>query len=424
MGFLLYQVLLAAGLLAAAPFLLMTRGTHYLPTLRSRLGLSRGDGAAPGALWIHAVSVGEVGVAATLVRSWPEEIPLLVTTVTPTGQARARELLAPRGATVTYLPFDLGFAVRAFFRRHRPSALVLVEGDYWPLVLREAKRWGLPVAVVNGRVGRTSHRRLRRLAPLARRLFWRRVDRFGVQTPEDRQRLVDGGADPEAIVVTGNLKFDTPEPRRSPEAERLLAACAAGRPIVLAGSTAAGEEGAVLDALERLGVREGGRPLLALAPRHPERFDGVAREVRRRGLELIRRSAGTPSPTADVVLLDTIGELAGLYREATIAFVGGTLVATGGQNPLEPARFGIPVVVGPSMENFAGIAARFDAESAWARVDDAASLAERIDRWLDRPALAAEVGARGRSLVEANRGATERTLEMLRDVLPAEVRPS
>lgn len=415
MAWLLYQVAIAAGLLLAAPFLLLVRGAHYLPTLRSRLGLGRQSAASPGAVWIHAVSVGEVGVAATLADGWTR--PLVVTTVTPTGQERAREAFARHDAVVAYLPFDLGFAVERFYRRHRPTALVLVEGDYWPRVLEGARRRGIPVAVVNGRVGDTSHRRLRRLASLARRLFWEPVERFGVQTERDRERLLDAGAPGERIEVTGNLKFETKEPPDRPEAEAFLAAAAVGRPVLLAGSTMAGEETALLDALERLGGSD--RVLLALAPRHPERFDGVAREVVARGLALGRRSSGsTGGARCDVVLLDTLGELAALYRRAAVAFVGGTLVPTGGHNPLEPARFGVPVVVGPSMENFAEIAAGFEAVGAWARVRDVDGLVGVLDRWLRDPEAAADVGRRGAEVVERNRGALDRTRRLLQGVLP------
>src|SRR5436305_14732340 len=179
-----YQLAAGIVLLAAGPFLLARRGGHYLPTLSGRLGRAPAPAPAPGALWIHAVSVGEVGVAAALARALPPEIPLLVPTVPPTGQEQARQAFAGR-AGVAYLPFDLGFAVRRFFRRHEPRALILVEGDYWPLVLRDARRRGLPIAVVNGRVGDRSFRRMRRLRPLLGPLF-AGVGRFGAQRAEDR----------------------------------------------------------------------------------------------------------------------------------------------------------------------------------------------------------------------------------------------
>jgi 3-deoxy-D-manno-octulosonic-acid transferase len=370
------------------------------------------------ALWLHAVSVGEAGVAATLARALPPEVPLLVTTVTPTGQERARAAFAGR-AGVDYLPFDLGFAVRRFFRRHEPRALVLVEGDYWPLLLREARRRGLPVAVVNGRVGDRSFRRMRRLRRLLGPLF-SAVGRFGVQSARDRDRLIELGIEPERIAVTGNLKYESPEPPRKPELEEALRGLAAGRPILLAGSTMAGEEAAVLDACREIGGGE--RALLVLAPRHPERWNEVDALLRARETDFVRRTA-LPSPVGPrrpaVVLLDSLGELAGLYRLAAAAFIGGTLVPTGGHNPLEAARFGVPVAVGSSMYNFRDMAEAFDRAGAWRRVADARELAAVWREWLDDPETARAVSGHALQLVEENRGALARTLEMLAPVLVA-----
>ncbi len=436
-GWVLYQLAVAAGLLLASPFLLARRGRHYLATLAGRLGFYRGPQVAPEGrqrsvapegrqrtVWIHAVSVGEVAVAGILARELPPDLPLVVTTVTPTGQERARALFASSGSRrlVAYLPFDLGFAVSIFFRRFSPGLLILVEGDYWPLVLEAARRRGIPVAVVNGRVGERSARRLRRFPRLARKLFFDAVACFAVQTAEDRQRLIEAGALAERIRVTGNLKFEAPEPKPAPELEAEIRRLAAGRPILLAGSTMAGEEEAVLDAFADVGA--GGRALLVLAPRHPERFDPVARLVADRDLASTRRSrldagtAGTGTRAGDVLLLDTLGELAALYRIADVAFIGGTLVATGGHNPLEPACFAVPIVVGPSMENFRQMAETFDRVEAWARVADAAALAELWRAWLDDPAAAREVGRRGAELLAANRGALRRTLDLVEPLLP------
>jgi len=437
-----YEAGLGLALLVAGPFLLARRGWHYLPTLAGRLGgASAGDGrrggrgggdegvrAAAGGLWLHAVSVGEVGVAATLARALPPEVPLLVTTVTPTGQDLARKAFAGR-AEVAYLPFDLRPVMARFWRRFQPAALVLVEGDYWPLLLREARRRGLPVAVVNGRVGDRSFRRLRRLRPLAGLLF-SGIERFGVQSAEDRGRLLALGVGAERLTITGNLKFETPEPRANRELGAALERFAAGRPVLVAGSTMLGEEEQVLAAFTALGG--GRRALLVLAPRHPERWDEVAALLAGRGLRAVRRSrmaapeAGGGAPEAggepaggapDVVLLDSIGELAALYRQAAAAFIGGTLVATGGHNALEAARFGTPIAVGPSMHNFREVAERFDAAGAWRRVADAAELGRVWGEWLSDPAAARRQGERAAALLHANRGALDRTLEMLAPLL-------
>lgn len=413
---LLYQLLYALLLVLAAPVLLVRRGGHYLTTLPGRLAFRLPEGVPRPPLWIHAVSVGEVGVAEALVKGLPEGEPLLVTTITPTGQERARERLSGQAA-VAYHPFDLGFAVRRFLRRTRPRATVLVEGDHWPLALERLRRRGTPVAVVNGRVGDASFRRLRRVRFLAPLLF-RAVERFGVQSEEDRRRLVELGVQRERVVVTGNLKFEAPEPPRLPELEGDLARLAGGRPLLVAGSTMEGEEERVTRAFRAAGG--GGAALLVLAPRHPERWDEVAERLGEEGWRVVRRSrmgaVGAPAGDGgapEVVLLDSLGELAAVYRWAAAAFIGGTLVPTGGHNPLEPARFGVPTVVGPSMHNFRDMAARFDAAGAWARVADADELGATWRRWLEAPGEARPVGERARALVEANRGALERTLEML-----------
>jgi 3-deoxy-D-manno-octulosonic-acid transferase len=409
----LYQLATAATLAVAGPFLLLRRGKHYLPTLPGRLGRGTADADAlgRGGLWIHAVSVGEAGVAATLARALPPEVPLVVTTVTPTGQARAKALFKSRAA-VAYLPFDLGFAIARFFDRFAPRALILVEGDYWPLILREARRRGLPVAVVNGRVGDRSFERMRRLRPLLGPLF-SAVGRFGVQSAADRDRLVALGLPPERITVTGNLKYETPEPPPKPELEAALRHLAAGRPILLAGSTMPGEEEQVIAAWEQAGGA--GRALLVLAPRHPERWNEVDALLRARGVDFVRRSALPSLPVArpGLVLLDSLGELASLYRLAAGAFIGGTLVPKGGHNPLEAARFGVPVAVGPSMENFRDMAEQLDRAGAWRRAADADALGAIWKSWLEDPAAARELGERAARLVEENRGALERTLAML-----------
>ncbi len=410
----LYQTALALALVVAGPLLLLRRGGHYLQTLSGRLGGHDGP-AEKGALWIHAVSVGEARVGVTLARGLPDGWPLLFTTVTPTGQEQARALCGERAA-VAYLPFDLGFAIRRFLDRFEPRALVLVEGDYWPLLLRHVHRRGLAVAVVNGRVGEASFRRLRRFPRFARALI-SGIDQFAVQTKEDRERLVLLGADPARVSVTGNLKFDAPDPEPIPAAESLIAAAAGGRPIFIAGSTMAGEEGQVLSAFAAAG---GGREaLLVLAPRHPERWPEAGELARDRGFRLARRSeldlASAPAP--DVVLLDSLGELAALYRLAAAAFVGGTLVATGGHNPLEPAMFGVAVAVGPSMHNFRQMAQAFDAAAAWQRVAGDAELADFFRRAGKGDEELAALGRRGRDLVRAHRGAAQRTRELLHPLL-------
>lgn len=393
-----------------------------MTTIPGRLGRyapeRAGDPASRGGLWLHAVSVGEVGVAATLARALPPSLPLVVTTVTPTGQERARSQLGHRAA-VEYLPFEFGFAVRRFFDRFEPRTLVLVEGDYWPLVLREARRRGVPVAVVNGRVSDRSFPRLSRWIrrfPGLRRLFFAGVERFGVQTAADRDRLLALGIDAARVVVTGNLKYETPEPAEKPDLAATVARLAQGRPVLVAGSIMAGEEDEVITAFRPLAP--GRRALLLLAPRHPQAFGAVYRRLVAEGWSVARRSeTSAAEESADVLLLDTLGELAFAYSLAAGAFIGGTLLPTGGHNPLEAARYGVPVVVGPSMENFREMADHFDAAQAWRRVSTAEELGATWNNWLDHPEAAQELGQRGRALLEANRGAMANTLAMLAPLL-------
>jgi 3-deoxy-D-manno-octulosonic-acid transferase len=416
---LLYQGVMGAALALAGPFLWWSRRHHYARSLTGRLG-----GGPPGAgrpsLWIHAVSVGEVGVATTLVQALPKDLPVLLTTITPTGQERAQAALAGR-ADVAYLPFDLGIPLRRFFSRHRPAALILVEGDYWPLALRFARRRGLPIQVVNGRVSDRAFPRLRRLRRFLRPMFGP-IGRFGVQTAADGDRLERLGVPAERLNVTGNLKFEITPPAPRPEVTRWLDQARRvrpGDPVLVAGSTMRGEESLVLDAWEASGRRH----LVVLAPRHPDRWDEVAQELGRRGLAVDRRSRATHSPqppvAADVWLLDSLGELAGLYALADAAFIGGTLVATGGHNPLEPAAHGVPVAAGPHMHNFREIAERFDEESAWVRAATPAALGDLLRNWADDPVAARALGERGRSLIERHRGALDRTLRQIAPLLDA-----
>ena len=416
----LYQLLYAATLVVAGPILLLRRGGHYLATLTGRLGGHDGPPAPAGrdGVWLHAVSVGEAQVAATLARALPAELPLVVTTITPTGQERARAALAGRAA-VAYHPFELGFAIERFLRRFAPRALVLVEGDLWPLALRAVRRRGLPTVVVNARVSDRTFPRLLRWRSLVRPLLLDRVERFGVQSGLDGERLRRLGVPAERIEVTGNVKFEAGEPPARPELAALVTELAAGRPVLVAGSTMRGEEDGVLDAFAVAGGGE--RALLVLAPRHPERFGEVFERVRVRCPDALRRSSAAAAPPAGarpaVLLLDTLGELASVYSLARGAFVGGTLVPTGGHNPIEAARCGVPVAAGPSMENFREISEAFDAAEAWLRVADAAALGAAFAAWTADAAAAEKLGRRGAELVAAHGGALGRTLALLAPIV-------
>lgn len=405
----LYRLLSGTALGVWGPLYGLRRRADLAAIARGRLarGLPHVDGAP---LWIHAVSVGEVAVAATFAAALPASCPLVVTTVTPTGQARAQAILGSR-AVVTYLPFDLAGPVGRFLAATAPRALLLVEGDYWPYLLAVCKRREIPVGVVNARVGDRSFARLRRLGPLLDTLH-RRAGRIAAQSTLDADRLLALGVPSRAIAVTGNLKFDAPIVTIGPELEQSLRGLAAGRPIVVAGSTMAGEESDVLAAYQAVGG--GQRAFLVLAPRHPERFGEVAGAVAALpAVRSLRRSQLGSTPAADVVVLDSLGELAGVYACADIAFIGGTLVAKGGHNPIEPAAHGVAVTAGTSFENFRDVAAQFDRAGAWRLASDRAALVGIWQGLLGDAPARRQLGVAARELVMSQRGATARSLAHL-----------
>ena len=442
-----YQAAYALLSVVAAPFLWMKKGgpkrdglRHYLSTIPGRStvdlpAVPEASGTNSRTIWVHCVSVGEAMVGATLVKSMlerlPEDVGVVVTTITPTGQRQARNGLKrwidDGRVAVAYLPFDLRPLLARFHRRFRPAALILVEGDFWPLALSDASRRGLPIAVINGRSSDRAFGRQQKLGRIID-LIYRHVDVFGVQTADDARRFASLGVDPGKVHVTGNLKFDAPPPEAKPDLEYVIRRLAGDRPILVAGSTMAASDGPseeelVLDAFAT--VRAAHDAVLVLAARHPERFGRVAELVAQRGLTSVRRSeadqaeslVSSSESAPAVVVLDTLGELSRVYCLARAAFIGGTLVPTGGHNPLEPAQFAVPTVVGPSMHNFREMAEIFDREEAWARVDDSVGLALQWSAWLSDESSARAVGARAKKLLEDGAGATDRSLEMLEPLL-------
>jgi 3-deoxy-D-manno-octulosonic-acid transferase len=446
----LYSVLLMAVLVLGAPYWL----ARMLGSGRYRAGLGQRLGRVPRALraavagrqvvWVHAVSVGEVLAATRLVAELEEVLGegwvIVVSTTTATGQALARERFGAgnkdgaAAGRVFYYPLDFAWAVRAYLRALRPRLLVLMESELWPRMLVECGRAGISVAVVNARVSDRSYARGVRVQAV---WCWvlRRVDLFLAQSEEDGQRLVGMGARPEAVRVVGNLKYDARTPKESRVAQRIKEA-AAGRPIVVAGSTVErsnlrglSEEETAIQAWEGA-VRRGLGALLVLAPRHPERFglvESVAMEfcyvkasdwgIEREGNPLFAGAEAGPAGSAparmDIVLLDTIGDLAAVYGVADVAFIGGSLVPKGGHNPLEPAQFGVPVVMGPSFENFRDVVGKMQAADAIRIVQDKGELeAALVELLTDREAARA-MGERGRRVFEEQQGATARTVEAL-----------
>ena len=382
---LLYTLLLTVGFVLAIPwFLWKGRGSgKYLRTFRERMGrlpvYLNVDGDR--SIWIHAVSVGEVLAARPLVPALRARHPLhriFVSTTTMTGNAVARKSL--RGVDgLFYAPFDFPHPVRRALEILNPSLLLLVETELWPNLIHEAKRRGTRVALVNGRISPRSFPRYRRFRRLLERTL-AEVDLFLMQGDAHAERIKALGAPAERVQVTGNLKFDAVEPGRLPERlVKLLHGGTGPRPLWVAGSTVGGEEEMVLSAFHRVRTTVP-QARLVVAPRHPERFDAVPPLVEAAGFRCLRRSALDPLAWRDgeVLLLDSLGELSQLYALASVVFVGGSLVPSGGHNILEPAVAGKPVVVGPHMENFQEIADQFRAEDAVVQVASADELAGAV----------------------------------------------
>ncbi len=411
----LYRALLAGLLPVAVPALAVSdrlRGKRR-PDWRARLLRSLPE-LSRGGIWLHAVSVGEVEIARRLIAELgraPLELPATLTATTATGLDLARRTVKDR-ATVLPCPLDLPGPVGRLLDAAQPRLVAVVETELWPEMLHQAARRGIPAAVVNARLSEFSYRRYRRIRPLLAPML-RPVDLVLARSDSDAERFADLGIAAAAIRVTGNVKYDLEaDPAPLPWGDDLVAA-AANRPVLVAGSTMEGEEAVVLELTRRF--RAAGRPLLlVLAPRHPERFDLVADLITRSGLAMARRSFDElPGRGTSVFLLDTIGELSRAYRFATAAFVGGSLAPTGGHNPLEPAAWGVPVVSGPHVDNFDEVYRELVAVGAAALVDDIDPLSDAVVAWLNDPEAARAAGAAGRAVVDANRGATARSVRAL-----------
>jgi 3-deoxy-D-manno-octulosonic-acid transferase len=430
--YLLYSFATLLVLLALSPYFASQALRHnkYIGSLPQRLGYlpaSLNAGREP-SIWVHAVSVGEVLAARLLIGDLRREYPglrIVLSTTTRTGQELARSQAGDVDG-VFYFPFDWMFSVRRVLDIVRPRLFVMIETEIWPNVLRECRRRGIKTMLVNGRISYRSFPRYRLVRPLIARVL-RDIDRFCVQDEEMARRLSHLGADRDRMTVTGSLKFDAVDflpaiPRGHQQVLRFFRV-APNRQVVVAGSTLKGEEEAVIAAFNLLRAHSG-NPLLVLAPRRPERFDEVERLCRQAGLATIRRTELPidSEPREDAVVLDTIGELAELYQIATVVFVGGSLVDAGGHNILEPAMHGKPIVFGPHMENFAEIAATFIANDAAVQVSTPSELGELVIALMGDPVRRARLGAAARALIEANRGAKEKTMAVVTALMPPEDR--
>jgi 3-deoxy-D-manno-octulosonic-acid transferase len=430
--YLLYSILTLLALVALSPFFLYQALRHnkYVGSLGQRLGHLPVSFNLDGeeSIWVHAVSVGEVMAArpllADLRRCYPR-LRLFLSTTTRAGQQLARRSVTDAD-DVFYFPFDWRFTVRRTLTLVNPRLFVMIETEIWPNLLRECRRRGVRTVLVNGRISQRSFPRYRLIRPFFRRVL-ADVDCLCVQGEEAVRRLTRLGADPSRITVTGSLKFDaletTPVVGRGRERVLRFFRMSPQRAVLVAGSTLRGEEEAVIAAFNQL--RTGGsNALLVLAARHPERFGEVERLCRAEGLSTVRRTdlPIDAEPHADAVVLDTIGELADVYQIATVVFVGGSLVRAGGHNILEPAAVGKPIVVGPHMENFSEIAKVFLANDAAVQVRSDRELVTTILSLMGDPVRRARLGAAAQALVEANRGAKDKTLAAIATVFPLQDR--
>ncbi len=377
-----------------------------------------GPAVAGGPVWIHGSSVGEVQVAAVLVKGLRERfpaVPVLVTAFTATGAARADAL---RPAVITrYLPYDLPGAVRRFLDGARPRLAVILETELWPNLYRECRRREVPLIIASARLSLRSARRYRRFGALFRESL--SMATVAAQSETDAQRFRAIGSTPGRTCVMGNLKFDfTPPADIDARGRRLRASCAAGRPLWVAGSTHEGEEQTIIEA-HRLVRQIHPQALLVLAPRHPRRFPEVAALLESRGMNFVNHSSATSAQAAEVLLLDTLGELLEFYAAADAAFVGGSLVPVGGHNLLEPASLGRPILTGPHQFNGEEIARLLSERGAAVIVHDATELATRLNAWLADARERERIGAIGRAAVEENRGALRRLLELIEPAIRA-----
>ena len=421
------------GLYSAALYLLLPITVYHLiwrgfrqseyfrrwPERYAVYGTPVDDDAPRQTLWIHAVSVGEVNAAAPLVnalRRLHPDLPLLVTTITPTGSARVRALWGEAVQHV-YLPYDLPGAVRRFFTHFRPRAGLVLETELWPNLLFGAREQGVPTYILNARLSERSLRGYRLLAPLVGRAL-RTVRRVGAQSAADAARFVQLGARPEQVQDLGNLKFDTPVPEHLDAFVAQFRERLGTRTAWIAASTHDGEEAAIV-AMHRALRATHPDLLLVWAPRHPERFRAAVDHAHAAGWRVAtRRLTRWPGADDDVFVVDTLGELMAFYACAQVAFVGGSLQPIGGHNLLEPAAVGTAMVTGPHLHNFTEIAHRLEQAGAVRIVPDADAAMRAVGELLDDEAARAQMVAAGYRLVEEGRGALARTLALISPVLP------
>lgn len=393
-----------------------------------RLGFYGQSLAGPRILWVHAVSVGETRAAQPLIDALLADYPdhsILLTHMTPTGRATGRALFAHHGARVmqSYLPYDTGWMVRRFLRHFKPRVCILMETEVWPNLVAQCVAQQVPVALVNARLSARSLRKAHRFSTLMMQAA-RGLSCVAAQTGADAARLRQLGA--ANVQVTGSIKFDVMPPQAALAAGQALRARIGARPVLLCASTREGEEALILDAFMAANDALPAHALLLIVPRHPQRFEQVARLIEARGLALQRRSrlgtvAGTetvvPAPEVRVLLGDSMGEMFVYYAASDVAFIGGSLLPLGGQNLIEACALGKPVLIGPHTFNFSMVSEQAIAAGAAQRVTDAADMLRQASALLCDRAAMATVGSHAQAFALQHRGATGRTMDLLQPLL-------
>jgi 3-deoxy-D-manno-octulosonic-acid transferase len=436
----LYSTLLTVGFLLMSPLFILRR-EKYAAGFKQRLGnypeFEHDDRTV---IWLHCVSVGETNAARPLVEKLLELFPdhrLIISTTTRTGQDLANKAFAGKADAVFYFPFDWKFSVRRAIRHFKPSVVLLMETEIWPRFIREAKHSGAKIAIVNGRLSERSFGRYTKARGFVRNVL-ATVDLALMQGANDANRLISLGLAATKAKVTGNLKFDIVIDPKEVEAARRIDerfALSDGRPVIVAASTHEPEERWILESYCSLAIENPkNRPRLLIAPRHPERFRAVSElildfrndpncEWRRYVFARRWRQPDTFDGVADIILLDSIGELRGVYSMAEVVFVGGSLIPHGGQSILEPAAFGKAIITGPFTHNFADVVSVFLANKALIQLPEMRAEAVSDELYLqlsglfDEPQRIAELGRNARGVMDANRGATGRTTEALRNFI-------
>jgi 3-deoxy-D-manno-octulosonic-acid transferase len=427
----LYSLLLTVGFVILLPRFAIDalRSGKYVTGLKERLGnLSPAKSKNP-VIWLHCVSVGEAQAAQSLVQALGQKFPrydLVISTTTVTGQKMARALFGEQAAAIFYFPIDWAWTVRRAMRVIQPSAVIVMETEVWPRLFRECSKAGIPVALLNGRLSEKSFRRYRLVRSFISRVL-NDLTFAAVQTIEDADRFRELGLAKERIKVFGNLKFDSASIFTSNELKeeiRRRFAFERRRPLIVAASTHAPEETIVLQAFKQTRHSHPAARLL-FAPRHPERFDEVAALLEGSGFTVGRRSAPQSDSDAqcDIVLLDTIGELRAVYPLAQIVFMGGSLIPHGGQNVIEPAAHGVCTITGPHTQNFAAVTKAMLDEDALIQLpstsDSANGLAWVLTQLLSDEKRRHEIGERAKAVCRRNQGATERSIELISQILSA-----